>query len=49
MKGQLPPKEIVVEEKKKDEFSPESTWTEAQTPKITIVQTNSRKAQADVY
>ena len=49
VKGQLPPKENPTEEDKKVESSPENTQTETQTPKITIIQTNSRKAQADEF
>ena len=49
VKGQLLPKETSAEEKKKVKSSPRSTQTEAWAPKITIDQTNSRKAQVDVY
>ena len=48
-KEQLSPKETPTEEDKKFKSSPENAWTEAWTSKITIIQTNSRKAQADVF
>ncbi len=43
------PEEALTEKDKEVESSPRNAWTEAWTPKITIVQTISRKAQADVY
>ncbi len=48
-KGQLPPKETTTKEDKQVEPSPENTWTEVWIPKITVVQTNFRKAQANIY
>ena len=41
-----PPKETPVEDKDKKivEVSPGNAWTETWTPKITVVQTTSRKA-----
>ncbi len=44
---QPPPKETLIEEKAV-EYSPGNAWTEVQDAKITIVQTNSQKAQIDV-
>ena len=41
VKGQLPPKETILEKDKKAELSPENAWTEAWTSKITVVQTTS--------
>ena len=49
MKGHPLPVETPIEKEKEVEPSPGNEWTEAQAPKITVVQTNSRKAQADVF
>ncbi len=48
VKGQLSPKETPVEETVV-EYSSENAQTEVWITKITTVQINSRKAQADVY
>ncbi len=49
MKGHPPPVETPTEKDKEVEPSSENEWTEAQASKITVVQTTSRKAQADVF
>ena len=48
-KGQLLLKETPTNIDKEVKSSPGNEQTEAWIPKITIVQTNSRKAQANVY
>ncbi len=48
MKGYPPPVETPIEKEKEVESSPGNEWTEAWIPKITVVQTTSQKAQADV-
>ncbi len=42
--GQLPPEETPKKEEDVVKPSPENEWTEAWTPKITVVQTTPRKA-----
>ncbi len=44
VKGHSPPEETLTEKNKEVESSPGNKWTEAWKPKITVVQTTSRKA-----
>ncbi len=48
-KGHPPLIETLIEKEKEAECSPGNEWTETWAPKITVVQTTSRKAQADVF
>ena len=49
MKERPPSEEISTEKDKEVESNPGNAWIEAWKPKITVVQTNSRKAQIDVF